>query len=282
VSDDQFGDAALVLLGHGSSTNERAGQPVFEQARRLRAQNRFAEVREAFWKQEPQVKDVLAELTARRVFIVPLFVSEGYFSENVIPNELGFNLASQRVVHKEGQSIYYCKPVGSHPDVTDVILDQALGIIDAFPFPRKPEPLATSLFVAGHGTERDSESRKAMEWHASRIRDRKIFADCQAIFLEEKPGIADCYGLAQTRNIVVVPLLIGEGDHTEKDIPRMLGEAQRIIEKRLADGQPPWRNPTEKQGKLVWYASSLGLEPRLANIIWDRVEQAIKSQGPSE
>lgn len=240
--------------------------------------NRFAEVREAFWKQEPQVKEVLADMTAQRVFIVPLFVSEGYFSENVIPKELGFGAAEERSVNTGGKSIYYCKPVGSHPEVTDLILDRALGIIDTFPYPRKPDPLATTLFVAGHGTERDPESRKAMDWHAARIRDRKIFADCHAIFLEEKPGICDCYDLAQTRNIVVVPLLIGEGDHTQKDIPKMLGEAERVIEKRLANNQPPWRNPTEKQGKLVWYASALGLEPRLANIILNRVEQAIKAK----
>jgi sirohydrochlorin cobaltochelatase len=278
VNDRQFEDIALVVLGHGSSTNERSGQPVFEQARRLRELNKFAEVREAFWKQDPQIKQVLAGITARRIAIVPLFISEGYFSENVIPGDLGFSVASERVLNNRDQTIYYCKPVGSHMLVTNVILDRAAGVIETFPFPRKPEASATTLFVAGHGTERDPESRKAVEAHVARIRERKIYAEAHAVFLEERPGVSECYELAKTRNMVVVPLLIGEGDHTQKDIPRMLGEAERIVEKRLAQNQSPWRNPTERHGKLVWYASSLGLEPRLADIILIRIDETILSQ----
>jgi Uncharacterized conserved protein len=159
-----------------------------------------------------------------------------------------------------------------------VVLDGALEVIAKFPFPRKPELRTITLFVAGHGTERDPDSRKTIEAHTARIRERKVFADAHAVFLEEKPGVADCYDLAKTRNLVVVPLLIGEGDHTQKDIPRMLGEAERIIEKRLANHQAPWRNPTEKRGKLAWYASAPGLEPRLADIILERVEQAIQTR----
>ena len=55
----------------------------------------FAEVREAFWKQEPQIKKVLAEISAPRVFIVPLFISEGYFSTEVIPTGTGLQLSRQ-------------------------------------------------------------------------------------------------------------------------------------------------------------------------------------------
>src|SRR5580765_5337750 len=87
---ENFSDAALVVLGHGSTKNAESSAPVYQHAAELRRRNLFAEVREAFWKQEPQVKNVLADIAEPRVFIVPLFISEGYFSSDVIPHALGF------------------------------------------------------------------------------------------------------------------------------------------------------------------------------------------------
>jgi hypothetical protein len=90
VSGENFSDAVLVVLGHGTTQNAASAAPVYQHAAELRRRNIFAGVREAFWKQEPQIKTVLAEIVAPRVFIVPLFISAGYFSDEVIPRELGF------------------------------------------------------------------------------------------------------------------------------------------------------------------------------------------------
>ena len=75
------------------------------------------------------------------------------------------------------------------------------------------------------------------------------YAGVQAIFMEESPRIADCYKLAATKNLVVVPFFISNGLHTREDIPVLLGVAKPVVEQRLAAGQPAWRNPTEKNGK---------------------------------
>ena len=91
VQRDHFADAVLVVLGHGTTLNDQSAAPVWHHAAELRRRKIFAEVRAAFWKQEPQVKKVLAEITAPRVFIVPFFISEGYFSTEIIPQELGFH-----------------------------------------------------------------------------------------------------------------------------------------------------------------------------------------------
>jgi sirohydrochlorin cobaltochelatase len=58
------------------------------------------------------------------------------------------------------------------------------------------------------------------------IRARKIYAEVHAIFLEESPRISDCYSLAQTKNLVVVPFFISDGLHTQEDIPVLLGETK--------------------------------------------------------
>ena len=45
---DEFGDAALVVLGHGTEQNADSAAPVYQHAAELRRRKIFAEVREAF------------------------------------------------------------------------------------------------------------------------------------------------------------------------------------------------------------------------------------------
>jgi hypothetical protein len=45
------------------------------------------------------------------------------------------------------------------------------------------------------------------------------------------------------------------------------------VRERLAQGQPSWRNPTERRGKLVWYSASIGSEPHLPEVILERVRE---------
>src|SRR5271154_6586446 len=98
VNDENFSDAALILLGHGTELNDNSAAPVMQHAAELRRRKIFREVREAFWKQEPQIKQVLPEISAPRVFISPLFISEGYFSDQIIPESLGFD--KSRITHR--------------------------------------------------------------------------------------------------------------------------------------------------------------------------------------
>jgi sirohydrochlorin cobaltochelatase len=271
-----FSDAALIVLGHGTVENENSAAPVLQHTVELRRRKIFREVREAFWKQEPQIKKVLAEISAPRVFIAPLFVSEGYFASEVIPRELGFDYPNRLSLITHQSSLFYCAPVGSHDSMTKVILARAAGVVKQFPFPRPPKNSETTLFIAGHGTEKNQDSRKPIDRQVELIRAMNIYADAQAIFLEESPHISDCYSLAKTRNMVVVPFFISDGLHTQEDIPVLLGEAKRIVEERLKAGQPPWRNPTERNEKLIWYSGAVGSAPEIADVILERVCEAAK------
>ncbi len=143
-----------------------------------------------------------------------------------------------------------------------------------FPFPRAPKPADTTLLIAGHGTERNANSRKAVERQVELIRALKIFAEVSAVFMEEAPFIKGCHEAVKTKNIVVVPFFISDGLHVVEDIPVLLGEPERIVKERLAAGQPTWRNPTERGGKLIWYSPSVGTEPLLADVILERVKEA--------
>jgi len=274
VQDETFTGAALVVLGHGTPLNPGSAAPALQHAAELRRRKIFAEVRDAFWNQEPHIKKVLAEIVAPRVFIVPLFISDGYFSTEIIPKELGFSFPENLKLKTEGAEWFYCRPVGSHDLMTKVILARAGQVLKQFPFPREPRPADTTLLIAGHGTGRNAGSRKAVERQADLIRGLNVYAEVGAVFMEEAPFIKGCHATVKTRHIVVVPFFISDGLHAAEDIPVLLGEPERLVKERLAAGQPTWRNPTERSGKLIWYASSVGTEPLLAEVILERVKEA--------
>ena len=277
VSEENFSDAALVVMGHGTTLNDQSAAPVLQHVAELRRRKMFADVRAAFWKQEPQIKNVLAELTAPRIFIVPFFISEGYFSTEVIPPALGFGCANNCTRFTRDSVLFYCLPVGSHDLMTTVILARAKEVMEKFPFPRPPKNSDTTLLIAGHGTGRNKNSRVAVERQAELIRALNIFSEVGVVFMEEEPFIKGCWQNVKTRNIVVVPFFISDGLHAVEDIPVLLGEPERVVKERLAAGLPTWRNPTERDGKLIWYAPSVGTEPLLAEVILQRVRESFSS-----
>jgi sirohydrochlorin cobaltochelatase len=278
MGQDDFSNAALVLVGHGTALNPESGATVFQHVAELRRRRLFAEVHEAFWKQPPALTDVLASIAAPRLFLVPLFISEGFFSERVIPRALGLRGEGQvefsRVQRRGAQTLCYCKPVGTHESMTAVLLHRAREVVERNPFPRAANPRETTLFIAGHGTERDENSRKPIEQQVELIRALGLYAGVHAVFMEEKPRISECYELAPSRNMIVVPFFISDGLHVREDIPVLLGEPKRIVQQRLDTGLPTWRNPTEIKGRLVWYSPSVGSDPRIAEVILERVREA--------
>jgi sirohydrochlorin cobaltochelatase len=273
-----FEDASLVLLGHGTTLNDDSKLPVYQHAGELRRRKIFADVYEALWKQEPQVREVLTHISTPRVFLVPLFISEGYFSEAVIPMALGFRAAEQgnwsRLLQRAQQRLHYCKPVGTDDTMTEVLLARAREVLERFPFPVAPKPEETTLIIAGHGTEKNENSRKAIDQQVELIRRMQSFAAVHAVFLEEEPRIARWPEFVQTKNVVVVPFFISDGLHTQEDIPVLLGEAEGAVRQRRQANEPTWNNPSNKRGKLLWYAKSIGTAPELAEVILDRVREA--------
>ncbi len=279
VQPDNLLDATLLLIGHGSTVNADSSASVLQHAAALRQRGVFAEVLTAFWKVEPFVPGALERARGRRVFVVPFFVSEGWFTEQAIPEALGLKAEGQvgfeRRQMLDGKEVFYCRPIGTHPRMTEVILARAREVVRRFPFPRAPRSADLALFLVGHGTERNRESRRAVEDQAQRIGEMDVYAEVRAVFMLEAPKLEDFYTLTVARLVVVVPFFMSDGLHVTEDIPVLLGEPERVVKERHARRLPTWRNPTEKRGKLVWYAGSVGTEPTLANVILERVREAV-------
>jgi sirohydrochlorin cobaltochelatase len=273
-----YQDSALVLVGHGSTLNKESSGALLQQAHELRRRGIFREVLGGFWKEEPSLAAALASATSPRVFVLPFFISAGWFSEEAVPEVLGFKSRESgrlsRVIQRGHQTQIYCQPVGTHERMTDVVLSRAQDVLRAHPFPRLPAGRDVTLFIAGHGTERNAGSRESVERQAEIIRQLGRFAAVHAVFMEEAPRISDCHKLAVTPSLVVVPFFLSDGLHVREDIPVLLGEPERLVKERLSKGQPTWRNPTEKHGKRLWYAAAVGTDPVLADVILERVREA--------
>ena len=71
------------------------------------------------------MREVFDLVESDEVFVVPLFISEGYFTEEVIPRELGLDGPAPSTTRKLGKTIHYCGPIGTHPWMTRMILRRA-------------------------------------------------------------------------------------------------------------------------------------------------------------
>jgi len=266
---------ALVVVAHGSHLNAESSTPTFDHADRIRATSAFDEVREGFWKEEPAFREVLRTVDSDEVYVVPLFISEGYFTEEVIPRELRLDGWDPEAWDSDGTSathvtlrasdvdktVHYCGPVGTHDAMSDVIVQRAESVTgdpdvgDGF-----------GLAVVGHGTERNENSAKAVEYHADRIREMGRFDEVQALFMDEDPEVDDVTEYFESEDVVVVPLFIADGYHTQEDIPEDMGLTE--------DYRTGWDTPTAVDGHRIWYSGAVGTEALMADVVLERAADA--------
>jgi len=267
---------ALLVVAHGSHLNPASSAPAQDHADRIRATGAVEEVREAYWKEEPSLRNALRTVVAEEVYLVPLFISEGYFTEQVLPRELrldfevadwnsdGTSAGSATLEPADvDKTVHYCGPVGTHDAMGDVIVRRAetvTGNPDVGP--------GVGLAVVGHGTKRNENSAKAIEYHADRIRDRGRFAEVRALFMDEEPEVDDVTDYFESEDIVVVPLFVADGYHTREDIPDDMG----LIGHGDDDGA--YDVPTRVGGHDIWYAGAVGTEPLMADVVLERAADA--------
>ncbi len=267
---------ALLIVGHGSTTNPDSSAPSLAHAAAIRRRGLFGQVACCFWKEEPSMRDAAAGLLfddapeITQVYVVPNFISEGYFTQTVIPRELGLHPGEPVTIREDlgGQEWRYCEPVGNHAAMTELLLQRAREAA-----PGVPEA-ESSLLIVGHGTGLNDNSAAAAKEQVALIAAMGRYAAVLSTYMEEPPLIADWVALTTTPNVVVVPYFISDGLHSYQDIPVLLGmetEPTASASERRRDGQIFDQNPRHLHGRALYYASAIGTEPRFADII---VEQA--------
>jgi sirohydrochlorin cobaltochelatase len=267
VSHVRSDDSTLLIVGHGSTVNPDSSAPTLAHAAEIRRRKIFADVGCAFWKEEPSLRDALFLFdpeAIREVCVVPNFISEGYFTQTVIPRELELN--GRITKRSNGQIWKYCEPVGNHPAMTELLLKRASEVAPDI------NPAESSLLIVAHGTDLNENSAVAAKREAEKIRALGKYATVLNVYMEEPPLVSDWRKLTKTRNVVVVPFFISDGLHSYEDIPRLIGIAQGAsTTSRTVRGEIFRGNPYRIDGRSLFYAPSIGTDPGFADII---VEQA--------
>ena len=249
---------ALIIVGHGSHLNEDSSLPVYEHAARIRERfgGEYDEVVECFWKEEPSMRHVLDTVEAEDVCVVPAFISEGYFTQQVIPRELGL---AGPVTRKGGKTIRYAGPLGTFEGMANVILERAEDLLCGKEIP----PGRRALVLLGHGTDLNKSSSGVIYLNAGRIRERGIYDLVEVGFLDQAPEIGEVVENVEAENVVLIPVFIAEGWHTRETIPEDLGLTGEVTAKATSSGDT-----------TIFYGAPVGTHPSMAPLIVARAREA--------
>ncbi|MBL6929076.1 MAG: hypothetical protein ISR44_07865 [Rhodospirillales bacterium] len=223
--------AALILAAHGSSTHPEGAAGVLQHAETIRRRNLFAEVHAAFLQQKPELDKVLEKIAAPEIYVVPMFASPGYMARTAVPRALG----------NDGR-LRYCQALGTHASIPAIIAGQ----IEHMCAQARIKPPETDVILVGHGTNRDPASEKQTRHVAARLNEMGVAANVHALFLEIEPLVDNWADHVQSKNLIVVPFLMGGGYHALDDLPKRIAPA--------------------------WHCPPLGDEPDIAQVIIGLVE----------
>ncbi|WP_456484465.1 sirohydrochlorin nickelochelatase [Methanopyrus kandleri] len=141
-----------------------------------------------------------------------------------------------------------------------------------------------AVVLVGHGS-RLPYSRQVVEKIAEYVEEMGDFEAVEVGFMELcEPTVQEAVKKAAESGvdkIVVVPVFLAHGVHTKRDIPKMLG-----LEPEWDDDEDDHDHhhhhhhhhrdytPVDVDAEIV-YAEPLGADPRIAEIVIDRIKEAL-------
>lgn len=225
------GAHALVLAAHGSHADPECNARVRRWARELARRLPFDEVHAAFHQGTPVFAEVLDQLEAATVTIVPVMTSAGYYATQVLPRELAKNFTYP------DKRVHLTPPVGTHSAMAPLLRRRVMVLAEDFGF----ESSRATVVLVGHGTPRRPASRLATLALADELRATEAAGQVLATFLDDEPRIATVPEAADGDPLLVIPFFIGVGMHPARDVPAACGSAANEATRRaLAKGASPW------------------------------------------
>jgi len=260
-------ESALILLGHGSTVNPNSSAPTRLHADEIKRRGIFDEVVCGFWKEQPSFRQVLDMVESPDIYIVPNFISEGYFTKKIIPREMDLRGSVTQLPARPGlpaRTLKYCDPVGNDHRMTELLLHRAR---EAAP---GVDPHQASLVIVGHGTSLNENSGLAVKEQVFRIQAYRQYAEVFGMFMEEDPFVTDWQKHTFSPHVIVVPFFVSDGLHSFQDIPILLG-IQPGRGAAASSGEVFRRNPYHVGRRLLYYSSAIGTDPLFASVILDQV-----------
>ncbi|MBS4021047.1 MAG: CbiX/SirB N-terminal domain-containing protein [Dethiobacter sp.] len=117
-----------------------------------------------------------------------------------------------------------------------------------------------AILLVGHGSRRD-EANKALERLCGLVGEKRGGAIVAHAYLQfaapDLPAALGMLAATEVEEVIIVPVFLCEGVHIKEDIPAILAaEAAKYPHMRLVP------------------APVLGIDQRMAQIVWDRVDAA--------
>ena len=238
---------ALILAAHGSHISANTAGIVWGYVDRLRRLGVADEVSACFWKEPPAFSQVLDTVIADEVVVVPVFTAQGYFTQQVLPSEMGLDGA---LTVRGQRRIHLTPTIGEHK-LLDAIVDQRLhDTISCHDLP----PNETAAVIIGHGTRRNRHSREAARRQADRLRRLDWLGEVVAVYLDDEPDIPSIYDSTAAENLIALPYFLAEGSHVTRDVPRALGISGR-------------HTPETVRDRLVYYCEPVGTDESICQVI---------------
>jgi sirohydrochlorin cobaltochelatase len=249
---------ALVLAGHGSHISAETASVVWRYVDRLREMGSADEVTAAFWKEMPSFHTVLDTLEASNITIISMFTAQGYFSETVIPAEMGL---TGDITQRDGRTIRYVR-LSSHPALRAIVRRRVTEAVARVNMPADQ----IAIGIIGHSTRRNASSRRATEAQAAQIRELGVAREVVAVFLDDVPDIPSIYTLTSAPVIIAMPYFLAAGSHTTIDVPRQLG---------LPDGV----SDAQVNGRRVVYTPPIGDEADVLAAVAEMYQDGVFNTG---
>jgi sirohydrochlorin cobaltochelatase len=249
---------SIIIVGHGSSTDSTAEDAVLEHAITLRQSHRFGNVLTHF----VQKGRNLPALPEGEIFLLPFFMSNGFFVQKRIPDL--FDLIDFER-HDANRTIFQCDALGIDPELSEILetMGQQTCVRQSVAASK------TAVILVAHGSQKNNASRQAAEKQAEALGKRSRFASVSTAFLEENPSLTDQLKvLAPSSELVILlGLFSAEGPHAMEDVPGEIEVYQKSIE---ASGG--------KAGR-IHYGGVVGTRPEVVKLIQDSISRKAEQVG---
>ncbi|MBO6824921.1 MAG: sirohydrochlorin cobaltochelatase [Sneathiella sp.] len=203
---------SLIIVGHGSSASLAAEQAAEEHALTLRQSQRFGTILTHFI----QRGNALPELPKGEVFILPFFMSDGFFVRKKIPEIFGLE---DRLRRDENRSLIQCDAIGVDAELAEIVIDSVKEQTKKLRVTDKD----VSVLLVAHGSQKSTASREAALFQRDQVRARSLFERVEVALLEEPPLIIDMLRTLEAEGaklIIVVGLFSANGPHAAEDVPK--------------------------------------------------------------
>ena len=126
----------------------------------------------------------------------------------------------------------------------------------------------TTLLLAAHGSTEDDRPRKAGEWLTHALREKALFGEVRCCFYKHDPPMHEALESCQSRQIVILPLLMSAGFFAEKVFPKALGLGEAPLENLPASFHLEQRE--------ILYAQPLGLHAGMTQLVIQSARQCLE------